>query len=175
MTTPILAFPDYDWPFELYTDALRVAIGAVLSQRDDDGCECVVAYASCKLKDMEANYGVMELEFLSVVVWVQHFHPYLHGVQFKLFTDHQPLKGLIESSMREPKGCCAWWILLLQLYTFEVIYKAGKIHHNADALSWLVCDAPEGGPATTPEISALGVDFDAAGAVADVVATVDWP
>lgn len=174
-STPILAFPDYDRPFELYTDASRVAIGAVLSQRDDEGRERVVAYASRKLKNAESNYGVTELEFLSIVVWVQHFHPYLHGVQFKLFTDHQPLKGLIESSTREPKGRRARWILLLQPYTFDVIYKAGKIHHNADALSRLVCGDSDDDEAVTPEASALRADVNAVGTTANVVATVDRP
>jgi hypothetical protein len=103
-TTPILAFPNYEHPFKLYTNASHIAVGAVLSQHNDKGQEQVVTYASHKLKENEANYGVTELEFLSVVVWVQHFHPYLHGVHFKLFTDHQLLKGLIESASSKPKG-----------------------------------------------------------------------
>ncbi len=107
-------------------------------------------------------------------MWVQHFHPYLHGVQFKLFTNHQPLKGLIDSASSEPKGCRARWILLLQPYTFEIMYKAGKIHHNADTMSRLVCGESDGGVAVTPMVL-TAVSATAVGAAADVVATVDRP
>jgi hypothetical protein len=174
-TAPILAFPNYERPFKLYTNASRIAVGAVLLQWDNEGQERVVAYASCKLKENEANYSVTELEFLSVVVWVQHFHPYLHGVYFKLFTDHQPLKGLIESASSEPKGCRAWWILLLQPYTFNVIYKVGRVHHNANVMLQLVSSGSDGVETINPKALASEGGASAAGGMTSVVATMDRP
>ena len=39
VTTPTLAFPDYELPFILDTDASNVGIGDILSQRQSDGSE----------------------------------------------------------------------------------------------------------------------------------------
>ena len=43
-TTPLLAYPDFNRPFILDTDASAVSIEAVLSQIDKTGQERVVAY-----------------------------------------------------------------------------------------------------------------------------------
>ena len=46
MNTPVLAFPDFKKPFFLETDTSRKGLGAVLSQKQDDGRYHPVAYAS---------------------------------------------------------------------------------------------------------------------------------
>ena len=44
--TPILAYANYKKPFKLHTDASENRLGAVLYQKQDDGTDCVIAYAS---------------------------------------------------------------------------------------------------------------------------------
>ena len=56
MTAPVLAFADFDKPFLLETDALGDGLGAVLSQKQENGCYHPVAYASRGLKGGELRY-----------------------------------------------------------------------------------------------------------------------
>ena len=44
--TPILAYANYKKPFKLHTDASENGLGAVLYQKQDDGMDHVIAYAS---------------------------------------------------------------------------------------------------------------------------------
>ena len=67
VTSPVLAYPDYTKPFTLDTDASDTGIGGVLSQRDADGKERVIAYASRALSKLERNYCVTGRELLAVV------------------------------------------------------------------------------------------------------------
>ena len=44
--TPILAYANYKKHFKLHTDASENGLGAVLYQKQDDGTDRVIAYAS---------------------------------------------------------------------------------------------------------------------------------
>ena len=137
-TAPVLAFPRFDQPFLLDTDASNSGIGGVLSQLDDEGVEHVVAFASRTLSKSERRYCVTRRELLAVVVFTQHFRPYLLGREFTLRTDHGSLSWL--QSFREPEGQLARWLEKLQEYNFRVVHRPGKKHGNADALSRRPCD-----------------------------------
>ncbi|CAI2194842.1 13766_t:CDS:2, partial [Funneliformis geosporum] len=63
----ILAYPNFDKPFILYTDASSFALKAILSQKDNQKREHVIAYASRTLKPLERKYSVTEQECLAVV------------------------------------------------------------------------------------------------------------
>ncbi len=136
-TAPVLAFPDFNRPFTLDTDASDVGIGAVLSQTDDEGKERVVAFASRTLSKAERRYCVTRKELLAVVVFVHHFRPYLLGRKFTLRTDHGSLSWL--SNFKQPEGQLARWIEKLQEYNFHIVHRPGRKHNNADALSRLPC------------------------------------
>lgn len=130
---PVLMYPDFEKEFTLYTDASGFALGAVLAQVGKDKKEHVIAYASRSLTKAEQNYTVTEQECLAIIWAVDKFHHYLISKKFKIITDHIALKWLFN---KEPKkGRLARWQLKLQMYDFTVIYKEGKKHKNADALS----------------------------------------
>src|ERR1700722_19157318 len=57
---PILHYPDFDKSFILYTDASGIGLGAVLSQKREDGNECLIAYASRSLNRAEQNYSITD-------------------------------------------------------------------------------------------------------------------
>jgi hypothetical protein len=86
VSTPILRPPNFSLPFVLQTDWGKPGIGAVLSQRDEEGHEYVVAYASRSNNQAESNYSSYEGECLAAVWAVQHFRHYLYGRKFTLLT-----------------------------------------------------------------------------------------
>lgn len=131
-TTPILQYPDFNREFVLTTDASIHAIGAILSQ-GEIGKDLPIAYASRTLNKAESNYSTIERELLAIVWAVKHFRPYLFGRKFKIVTDHKPLTWLF--SIKDPGSRLVRWRLKLEEYDYEIIYKAGKINTNADALS----------------------------------------
>ena len=96
-TAPIIAYPHYNHPFMLQTDASADGLSAVLYQ-DIDGAERVIVYASRSLKPSEKNYPAHKLEFLALKWSVCHkFHEYLYGNKFQVLTDNSPLTYVLTS------------------------------------------------------------------------------
>ena len=79
--TPVLSFLTEDGTLILDTDASGVAIGAVLSQKQN-GDERVIAYFSRSLDRTQRQYCVTRRELLAIIKALSHFHPYLYGRQF---------------------------------------------------------------------------------------------
>ena len=85
--TPILAYTSYKKPFKLHTDASENGLGAVLYQKQDDGTDHVIAYASQILSKSERNYDANKLEFLALKWSVtERFHDYLYPSTYILTT-----------------------------------------------------------------------------------------
>ncbi|CAG8466295.1 15105_t:CDS:2 [Cetraspora pellucida] len=75
---PLLAYPNFDHPIILFTDAFDIALGAILSQEDNEGRERVISYASRGLSTAERNYTTTEKKCLAAVWAVGYFRQYLH-------------------------------------------------------------------------------------------------
>ncbi len=71
-------------------DASAFAIGAVLSQCDDDGCWRPVAFFSGSLLPAEVNYDIYDRELLAIVKAFKHWRHHLLGAHhtIEIFTDH---------------------------------------------------------------------------------------
>ena len=82
----------------------------------------------------ERNYPVHKLEFLALK-WAitDKFHEYLYGSQFQVYTDNSPLTYVLTTAKLDATG--HRWVAALSNYTFSIIYKPGKGHKDADALS----------------------------------------
>ena len=79
VSTPILAYPDYQLPFILHTDISSEGLGEVLYQKQK-GKLRVIAYASRSVSKSESNYPAHKLEFLALKWAVcEKFHEYLCG------------------------------------------------------------------------------------------------
>ncbi|MES9882105.1 MAG: reverse transcriptase domain-containing protein [Sedimenticola sp.] len=132
---PILAFPDFQEPFILMTDASKFSVGAVLSQIQQ-GEERVIGYASASLTSAGRNWSTFDKEYWGVVWGVRHFRPYLCGKRFKIYTDHKPLlniKSLNNDS--DPTGRRTRWSIELSSYEYDIHYKKGEENTNADCMS----------------------------------------
>ena len=133
---PMLAFADFEKPFILETDASFEGLGAILSQKQDNGKVKVVAYASRRLHPTERNelnYSSYKLEFLAMK-WAitEKFRDYLEGNRFVVYTDNNPLTHYRKS---QPKSALEQrWIAQLESFDFEVLYRPGK-SNPADPLS----------------------------------------
>ena len=90
---PILAYPRYQEPFVLTTDASSDSAGMAVSQVQEYR-ERVIAYGAKKFTRAEMNYGIAEKAAIAVILAVCHFEPYLKGTTFKLITDHSALKSM---------------------------------------------------------------------------------
>ena len=86
-SAPLLAYPNFNKEFIIQTDASLTAVGAVLSQLDNEGFEHPVAYSSRVLNKHERNYTVTERECLAVIYAVKQFRVYVHGVEFTVVTN----------------------------------------------------------------------------------------
>ncbi len=99
-SAPVLAYPDYSKPFVVCTDASSKAVGAVLSQSDENGRDHPIHDTSRKLSSAESGYSAFEREALSVIFALKKFHHYLTSNKFKLYIDHQALKYVF--NMKDP-------------------------------------------------------------------------
>ena len=133
MSTPVLAYPNPNKEYLLETDASKLGLGAVLSQKQVDGRYHPVAFSSQALHGAEVNYHSMKLKFLAMKWSIEHFQTYLLGHRFKVHTDNNPLMYFLTSpnidAMKQR------WINKLTKYDFSLEYQKGKNNTVADALS----------------------------------------
>ena len=95
-SAPVLVFPDFNKPFLLETDASKEGLGAVLSQKQDNGCYHPVAFGSRTLTPSEQNYHSSKLEFFTLK-WsiTKHFKEYLAYAPFMVCMDNKPLTYIL--------------------------------------------------------------------------------
>lgn len=134
MSPPVLACPDVDLPYHLYTDASGTGMGATLCQ-EVDGRERVIAYASQNFNRHELRYATIEKEAAAVLWAIKFFHPYLSGARFKVLSDHAPLKWLAQR--QDATGRLARWQMRLREHPGleGVEYIKGEDNGLADGLS----------------------------------------
>lgn len=133
-----MAHYDETKPLLISCDASPYGVGAVLSQQDSQGREAPIAFASRTLGAAERNYVQLDREGLAVVFAANQFHKYSSGRPVTFVTDHHPLLGILEPQKPVPQifsPRLTRWCLKLAAYDYDLKYRAGKLHQNADALS----------------------------------------
>ena len=105
MNIPMLAFANYTKDFLLEMDTSMEGLGAVLSQKQEDGWFHPVAYSSWALTTHEKNYHSTKLEFLALK-WAitEHFTEYLLYQPFLVKTDNNPLMYIMTTPNLDATG-----------------------------------------------------------------------
>ena len=75
----VMAHPDTQRLYKLYTDACNYAVGGILVQDDDSGVERVVQYVSHQLSETQRKWATIEQEAYAVVYCLLKLRPYLFG------------------------------------------------------------------------------------------------
>ena len=134
MTAPVLAFADFHKPFLLETDTSGDGLGAILSQKQEDGCYHPVAYTSRSLKGGELRYHSSKLEFLTLK-WAitEQFRKYLQYQPFRVKTDNNPVTYVMSTPNLDAIGHCR--VASLAGFNFTIEYLQGADNKVANALS----------------------------------------
>ena len=123
--TPMLAYANYKKAFKLHTDASESRLGAVLYQKQDDGTDCVIAYASQTLSKSERNYDAHKLEFFALTWSVtERFHEYPYGGHFEVYMDNNPLTYILTTAKLDATR--QRWVASLANYNFKTFLHEWK-------------------------------------------------
>ena len=133
----VLIIPNLEEPFILATDSCDYGMGSVLAQLRNDN-ERPVAYFSKSFTKTERNYSVSEKELFAIVASMEHFKHYLFGKKFTVYSDHRPLSWLLKCD--KPAQRLARWLMRIEHFDFEIIYREGPKNGNADGLSRMPVD-----------------------------------
>jgi transposase InsO family protein len=126
----LLAYPDFNAPFIIHTDASKTQIGAVISQNGKP-----IAFYSRKMNSAQCNYTTTEKELLSIVATLKEFRNILLGQTITVYTDHKNLTYTNFNTERVMR-----WRLVIEEFGPELRYIKGESNVVADALSRLDID-----------------------------------
>jgi hypothetical protein len=148
-TYVLLAFPVFDKPFIIHTDASHQQLGTVISQDN-----CPVAFYSHKLYDAQTCYTTMDQELLSIVETLKEFRFILLGQNIIIWTDH---KNLIHNDLKTER--VLRWQLLMEEHNPDMCYIKGPENIVADTLSCLPTTNNPGKPYVMPSCEELADSF----------------
>jgi hypothetical protein len=132
---PVLCHFDPAKPCYLEPDASKDALGAVISQPDDNGVLRPVAYYSRSLTAPERNYHVHDTELLAAIEGLEHWRHYFAYSDFPatILTDHKNLEYFSEKRMLSDRQIR--YAERLSKFKVNIVYRPGVLNGAADALS----------------------------------------
>jgi hypothetical protein len=131
-----LSIIDRSKRFSLFVDSSNFAVGAALTQPDDAGHERPIAFASSKLTETQQRWATIEKEAYAALWGLQKYKYWLYGRSVILYSDHNPITFLTESTPKSSK--LMRWHLALQEFDVEFRFRRGVMNTAADCLSRMV-------------------------------------
>src|SRR5260221_472612 len=98
-STPMLAFPSKSSPFHLECNASNFAMGAVLSQQQEDRLFHLIGFMSKRFSDTERNYQINDKAMLAIIRALEEWRHFLEGSdqKFEIHMDHKNLSYFREA------------------------------------------------------------------------------
>jgi len=123
----LLAYPNFNKPFQIHTDASHYQLGAVASQEGKP-----TAFCGRKLSPAQTRHTSTEREPPSIAETLKEHRNTLLGQQIEVFIDH---KNLVCKHFNTERVVC--WQLLLEEFGPKLTHVKGVNNIVADALSRL--------------------------------------
>ena len=132
---PILALPQCDKSFKIYTDASGTAVAWILAQVQDDNKEHVIAVGSKTLRGAQLKYPISELECLALVEALRaNRHLLSNDVIHDCYSDHICLTYL--NNLRFSSNPRLYRMsLFCDGFRIKIHYKKGSENLASDALT----------------------------------------
>ena len=132
---PILILHDPEKQTWLHADTSDYAMGAEISQLDENGKRRPVLFYSRKLLPAEMNYTTHDKEMLAIVHTMKKFQHYLRGTKHPVIvkSDHRNLRMFMTT--KDLSARQARWAEELSSYNFVIEHIKGNENKVADALS----------------------------------------
>ena len=134
----VLHHIDEEKPFVIESDASQHTIAATLNQ-----CGRPVAFFSRTLSQTEQKHSAVEKEALAIVEAVRKWRHYLYNRHFTLLTDQRSVSFMFNSSFHSKikNDKIERWRLELACFSYDIIYREGKLNIPPDALSRVACSS----------------------------------
>lgn len=127
-----LAYPNFDFPFIITSDASDKGVGCTLSQ-EYDGKPHVISYASRSFKRSDLHKAIVHKELIGVHFAIEHYKPYAFGRAFTVRTDCKALVYLFK--LKNPTSRLNRIRIELAEYDFQIEHVKGSENVLCDALS----------------------------------------
>ena len=131
----VLAFPDPNKPFQLYTDASKFHMSAVLRQLDKDGNDKAIGYWSKAFRGSQLNWAALVKEARAVREGVEHFAVFILGCPVTLYCDHKPLARFLTCQTKN--DMVNRWSMAIQHFQLEFKWVSSS-DNVSDCLSRLI-------------------------------------
>jgi RNase H-like domain found in reverse transcriptase/Reverse transcriptase (RNA-dependent DNA polymerase) len=135
MEEPVLLMPNQSKPFQIKSDASKVATGMVLTQLNSNGDQHPIAFLSKTFSETKRKYEIYDWELLGIIQALKQWRHYIQGSGHTtiVYSDHKTLMYFWTAQKLNDQQ--ARWLLYLSVFDLKLIHLPGTKMVQSDALS----------------------------------------